>query len=78
MLATMQDADCYFNSWVLLSIDADRFFNTKTNKDFEAPPHNLNPGRVSPGYTTINQKQTKLTFLHHLFTLIPTQSASVY
>ena len=25
-------------------------FNTKTNTDFEAPPHILNSGRVSPGY----------------------------
>ena len=24
-------------------------FNTKTNTDFEAPPHILNSGRVSPG-----------------------------
>ena len=25
-------------------------FNTKTNIDFEAPPHILNSDRVSPGY----------------------------
>ena len=49
MLVTMQDADCYFNNWEscyqLMLTD---IFNTKTNNDFEAPPHILNSGGVSP------------------------------
>ena len=50
MLVTMQDADCYINNWEsCYQIDVDIFFNTKTNTDFEAPPHILNSGRVSPG-----------------------------
>ena len=50
MLVTMQDADCYFNNWVLLANWCWQIFNTKTNTDFEAPLHILNSGRVSPGY----------------------------
>ena len=47
----MHGADCYFNNWEsCYQIDVDRFFNTKTNIDFEAPPHILNSGRLSPGY----------------------------
>ena len=50
MLVTMQDADCYFNNWEsCYQIDVDRFFDTKTNTDLEAPSHILNFGRVSPG-----------------------------
>ena len=40
MLVTMQDAICYFNNWEsCYQIDVDNFFDTKTNTDFEAPPH---------------------------------------
>ena len=47
---TMQDADCYFNNWeYCYQIDVGRFFNTKTNTDFEAPPHILNSGRCLLG-----------------------------
>ena len=50
MLVTMQDAICYFNNWEsCYQTDVDNFFDTKTNTDFEAPPHILNSGRVSPG-----------------------------
>ena len=48
----MQDWDCYINNWEPChQIGVDRYIITKTNTDFEAPPHILNSGRVSPRYT---------------------------
>ena len=51
MLVTMQDADCYINNREsCYQIVVDRLIPTKTNTDFEAPPHISNSDRLSPGY----------------------------
>ena len=49
ILLTMQDTNCYINNGEPChQIDVDRYITTKTNTDFEAPPHILNSGRLSP------------------------------